>query len=40
MKFTKKMFGLSVAAVLALNTSVAFAQAGETVKIAFIDPLS
>ncbi|HEX3139331.1 MAG TPA: branched-chain amino acid ABC transporter substrate-binding protein [Rhizobacter sp.] len=40
MKFTKKMFGLTVAAVLALNTSVAFAQAGETIKIAFIDPLS
>jgi len=40
MKFTKKMFGVSVAAVLALNASVAFAQAGETVKIAFIDPLS
>jgi branched-chain amino acid transport system substrate-binding protein len=40
MKFTKKMFGMSVAAVLALNASVAFAQAGETVKIAYIDPLS
>lgn len=40
MRFTKKMFGLSVTAVLALNTSVAFAQAGETVRIAFIDPLS
>ncbi len=40
MKFTKRMFGLSVVAVLALNTSIAFAQAGETVKIAFIDPLS
>ncbi len=40
MKFTKKMFGMSVAAALALNASVAFAQAGETVKIAFIDPLS
>ncbi|MBX3618435.1 MAG: branched-chain amino acid ABC transporter substrate-binding protein [Rhizobacter sp.] len=40
MRFTKKMFGMSVAAVLALNTTIAFAQAGETVKIAFIDPLS
>ncbi|MBC7955424.1 MAG: branched-chain amino acid ABC transporter substrate-binding protein [Cytophagales bacterium] len=40
MKFTKKMFGMSVSAVLALNASVAFAQAGETVKLAFIDPLS
>lgn len=40
MRFTRKMFGMSVAAVLALNTSIAFAQAGETVKIAFIDPLS
>src|SRR5690349_21551090 len=40
MKFTKKMLGVSVTAVLALNTSIAFAQSGETVKIAFIDPLS
>lgn len=40
MKFAKKMFGMSVAAALALNASVAFAQAGETVKLAFIDPLS
>ena len=40
MKFTKKMFGASAAAVLALNSGLAFAQAGETVKIAFIDPLS
>ncbi|MEO8154912.1 MAG: branched-chain amino acid ABC transporter substrate-binding protein [Rhizobacter sp.] len=40
MKFTKKTFGMSIAAVLVLNTSVAFAQSGETVKLAFIDPLS
>src|SRR5690349_14011016 len=40
MRFMKKMFVMSVAAVLALNTTMAFAQAGETVKIAFIDPLS
>jgi len=40
MKFTRKMFGLSVAATLALGSSVAFAQKGETVKIAWIDPLS
>jgi len=40
MKLTKKMCGASAAAVLALSSGLAFAQAGETVKIAFIDPLS
>jgi branched-chain amino acid transport system substrate-binding protein len=40
MKFTRRLFGTAVAASAALFTSVAFAQAGQTVKIAFIDPLS
>ena len=41
MKFAKKMFGMSVAAAaLSLSVSAAFAQAGETVKLAFVDPLS
>jgi branched-chain amino acid transport system substrate-binding protein len=40
MKFTRRLFGLSVAASLALGASVAFAQKGETVKIAWIDPLT
>lgn len=40
MNFTHRLFGLPVAASLVLVSGVAFAQAGETVKIAFIDPLS
>lgn len=40
MKFTHRLFGISVAASAALVSSLAFAQAGQTVKIAFIDPLS
>ena len=40
MKFRNRLFGLPVAASLALVSGIAFAQAGETVKIAFIDPLS
>lgn len=40
MKFTRRLFNLSVAATLALNAGIAFAQKGETVKIAWIDPLS
>ena len=40
MKFTHRLFGLPVAAALALASGVVFAQAGQTVKIAFIDPLS
>ena len=40
MKFTYRLFGLPVAASLALVSGVAFAQAGQTVKIGFIDPLS
>jgi branched-chain amino acid transport system substrate-binding protein len=40
MKFTRRLFGISVAASSALVCSLAFAQAGQTVKIGFIDPLS
>jgi branched-chain amino acid transport system substrate-binding protein len=40
LKFTHRLFGLPVAASLALVSGVAFAQAGQTVKVAFIDPLS
>ena len=40
MKFRKNVVGLAGVAALALSASAAFAQAGETVKIAFIDPLS
>ncbi len=40
MKFTRRLFGVSVAATLALNAGIAFAQKGETVKVAWIDPLS
>ena len=40
MNFTRRLFGTTVAASAALFTGVAFAQAGQTVKIAFIDPLS
>ena len=40
MKFTYRLFGATVAASAALFSGVAFAQAGQTVKIAFIDPLS
>ena len=40
MKFTHRLFGISVAASAALVSGLAFAQAGQTVKIAFIDPLS
>jgi branched-chain amino acid transport system substrate-binding protein len=40
MKFRHRLFGVSVAASLAMFSGVAFAQAGQTVKIAFIDPLS
>ena len=40
MKFTRTLFGLPVAATLALSCSLAYAQKGETVKIAWIDPLS
>ncbi|MBX3602083.1 MAG: branched-chain amino acid ABC transporter substrate-binding protein [Rubrivivax sp.] len=40
MTFTRRLFGVSVAASAALVSGLAFAQAGQTVKIAFIDPLS
>jgi branched-chain amino acid transport system substrate-binding protein len=40
MRFTRRLFGLSVAAGLALNAGLVFAQKGETVKIAWVDPLS
>lgn len=40
MRFTKRMFGLTVGASMALASGMALAQKGETVKIAWIDPLS
>ena len=40
MKFTRRLFALPVAASLALASGLVFAQTGQTVKIAFIDPLS
>jgi len=40
MEFTRRLFGVSVAATAMLASSVVFAQAGQTVKIGFIDPLS
>jgi branched-chain amino acid transport system substrate-binding protein len=40
MHFTRRMFGLTVGASMALSAGVAFAQKGETVKIAWIDPLT
>ncbi|HLL10046.1 MAG TPA: ABC transporter substrate-binding protein, partial [Rubrivivax sp.] len=40
MKFTHRLFGVSVVASTALVSGIAFAQAGQTVKIGFIDPLS
>jgi len=40
MQFTHRLFGLPVAASLALVSGAVFAQAGQTVKIAFMDPLS
>ncbi len=40
MRFTKRMFGVVIGAGMALHAGLAFAQKGETVKIAWIDPLS
>lgn len=40
MNATHRLSGLSIAATLGLVSGVAFAQTGQTVKIAFIDPLS
>ena len=37
---TRRTWSLSVGAALLLPASLAFAQAGETVRIAFIDPQS
>jgi branched-chain amino acid transport system substrate-binding protein len=40
MRFTRRLFGVSVVAAFALHAGVVFAQKGETVKIAWIDPLT
>ena len=40
MKFMRRLFAMPVAATLLLSSGLVFAQAGQTVKIAFIDPLS
>jgi branched-chain amino acid transport system substrate-binding protein len=40
MRFTRRLFGATVAATAALGCTMVFAQSGQTVKIAFIDPLS
>ena len=40
MRFTHRLFGVSVVASATLMSGVVFAQAGTTVKVAFIDPLS
>jgi branched-chain amino acid transport system substrate-binding protein len=40
MRFAHRLFGVSVVASAALTSGIAFAQAGATVKVAFIDPLS
>ncbi len=38
--FKRRLFGATVAATALLSTGLVFAQAGQTVKIAFMDPLS
>ena len=38
--FTKRLFDIAFVAAATLLSGAAFAQAGQTVKIAFIDPLS
>ena len=38
--FVRRLFGVSVAATAVLSTGLVFAQAGQTVRVAFIDPLS
>ena len=38
--FSRKLFGVSVAAGLLLGSGLVFAQKGETVKIGWVDPLS
>jgi len=40
MTFTRNLFSLTLTATLALHAGMALAQKGETVKIAWIDPLS
>jgi len=40
MRFAHRLFGVSVVASAALASGAVFAQAGATVKVAFIDPLS
>jgi branched-chain amino acid transport system substrate-binding protein len=43
MRFTRRLLGVSVAAMAsaaALSSTLAFAQAGQTIKVAWIDPLS
>ena len=40
MKFTRRLFALPVAASLLLTCGLVFAQAGQTVRIALIDPIS
>lgn len=40
MRFTRTLFGLSALASAVLASGLAYGQAGQTVKIAFIDPLS
>ena len=40
MTFTRNLIGLTLTATLALHAGMALAQKGETVKIAWIDPLS
>ncbi|MBN8507737.1 MAG: branched-chain amino acid ABC transporter substrate-binding protein [Burkholderiales bacterium] len=40
MKFTRRSFAMTAAAAAALTSPLAFAQAGQTVKLAFMDPLS
>jgi branched-chain amino acid transport system substrate-binding protein len=40
MKFTRRSFALSAVAAAAFTSTLAFAQAGQTVKLAFMDPLS
>ena len=40
MELTRRTFGVTVAVAAALSSGAVFAQAGETVKLAFMDPLS
>ncbi len=40
LQFKRRLFGATVAATALLSSGLVFAQAGQTVKIAFIDPLS